>query len=373
MGTHPIFESDFECLTEEKSKMFKAKFNDKKFKTNVRLCINRLKLVEKKKTEMALKARKDIADYIKIGKTDRARIRVEHIIREDYLVEGLEITEMFLDLLLARVGLITLSNEIDPGMQESIFSVIWVQPRIVTECAELKVVVDELTKKYGKEYVQACRSGVIGTVSKKLQKKLDPHAPPRALIENYLIEIAKNYNVDFEPDRAALLAEDLPPEVRMADLIDINTPDDKWGGPSNGPGGNHGGPPGGPGGNFGILSQPDVGIYNPPPIPQNPPATAPHYPTVTPTDSMRKASDSLPSIPGSGHLPSYNAVTTPSAPGPVVGGFPMRGKDPGLPGTPGVPEPAPQYHVVTKTEENPYEMADENIYDDVAQNPDSQN
>ena len=62
-----------------------------------------------------------------------------------------------------------------------------------------------------------------------------------------------------------------------------------------------------------------------------------------------------------GHLPSYNAVTTPTAPGPVVGGFPMRGKDPGLPGTPGVPEPAPQYHVVTKTEENPYEMADENI------------
>ena len=56
--------------------MFKAKFNDKKFKTNVRLCINRLKLVEKKKTEMALKARKDIADYIKIGKTGQQMINV---------------------------------------------------------------------------------------------------------------------------------------------------------------------------------------------------------------------------------------------------------------------------------------------------------
>ena len=149
--------------------MFKAKFNDKKFKTNVRLCINRLKLVEKKKTEMALKARKEIADYIKISKTgiylekifrtikcykihviDRARIRVEHIIREDYLVEGLEIAEMFLDLLLARVGLINLSNEIDPGMAEAISSVIWVQPRIITECPELKIVCDELGKKYGK-------------------------------------------------------------------------------------------------------------------------------------------------------------------------------------------------------------------------------
>lgn len=75
--------------------MFKPKFNDKKFKTNVRLCINRLKewdglfpneklallpcicllthekLVEKKKTEMALKARKEIADYIKIGKAGK--------------------------------------------------------------------------------------------------------------------------------------------------------------------------------------------------------------------------------------------------------------------------------------------------------------
>ena len=112
--------------------------------------------------------------------------------------------------------------------------------------------------------MQQCRSGMIGTVSKKLQKKLDPHAPPRSLVENYLIEIAKecfiflqgdtdihnkyrywsflqNYNVDFEPDRAALLSDELPAEVRMADLIDINAPD-KWGnGPDTKPPNNGGG------------------------------------------------------------------------------------------------------------------------------------
>ena len=59
--------------------MFKAKFNDKKFKTNVRLCINRLKLVEKKKTEMALKARKEIADYMKIGKTGNVILSIFRI------------------------------------------------------------------------------------------------------------------------------------------------------------------------------------------------------------------------------------------------------------------------------------------------------
>lgn len=42
--------------------------------------MNRLKLLEKKKTELALKARKEIADYIGDGKAERARIRVEHII-----------------------------------------------------------------------------------------------------------------------------------------------------------------------------------------------------------------------------------------------------------------------------------------------------
>ncbi|MEM7289583.1 MAG: methyltransferase domain-containing protein, partial [Pseudomonadota bacterium] len=49
-----------------------------------------LKLLEKKKTELALKSRKEIADYIQMGKPERAKIRVEHIIREDYLVEALE-------------------------------------------------------------------------------------------------------------------------------------------------------------------------------------------------------------------------------------------------------------------------------------------
>lgn len=44
-------------------------------------------MAEKKKTELAQKSRKEIAEYLNSGKLERARIRVEHIIREDYLVE----------------------------------------------------------------------------------------------------------------------------------------------------------------------------------------------------------------------------------------------------------------------------------------------
>jgi vacuolar protein sorting-associated protein IST1 len=87
-------------------KMFSNGPKYQKLTTNLRLAINRLKLLEKKKTEMAVKARREIADYLTAGKEDRARIRVEHIIRDDYIVEAMEMVEMYCDLLLARMGLI---------------------------------------------------------------------------------------------------------------------------------------------------------------------------------------------------------------------------------------------------------------------------
>ena len=115
-------------------KMFSSGPNYNKLKTNLRLAINRLKLLEKKKTEMALKSRKEIADYIGAGKTERAKIRVEHIIREDYMVEAMEVLEMYCDLLLARFGLIQQMKTLDDGLAEAISSLIWVAPRLQVKC-----------------------------------------------------------------------------------------------------------------------------------------------------------------------------------------------------------------------------------------------
>lgn len=86
--------------------MFQMDTNYSKLKTNLRLSINRLKLLEKKKSELAQKARKEIAEYITAGKYERAKIRVESIIREDYMVEALELVELYCDMVLSRFGLI---------------------------------------------------------------------------------------------------------------------------------------------------------------------------------------------------------------------------------------------------------------------------
>ncbi|KAM9302014.1 IST1 homolog [Gastrophryne carolinensis] len=205
-------------------------FKPERLRVNLRLAINRLKLLEKKKTEMAMKARKEIADYLSSRKDERARIRVEHIIREDYMVEAMEILELYCDLLLARFGLIHSMKELDPGLAEAVSTLIWAAPRLQAEVSELKTVASQLCHKYSKEYGNLCRSNQIGTISERLMQKLSAEAPPKILVERYLIEIAKNYNVEFEPDARNL--SEAPSEFEVDGRNFGN--DNKKGGPGNG-------------------------------------------------------------------------------------------------------------------------------------------
>ncbi|XP_026478581.1 IST1 homolog [Ctenocephalides felis] len=201
--------------------MFSSSPNYTKLKTHLRLSINRLKLMEKKKTELTQKARREIADYLQTGKYERAKIRVEHIIREDYMVEAMEVVEMYCDLVLARFGLVTQMKELDSGLAEAVSSLLWVAPRMQSDIQELKVISDILTAKYGKMYAESCRSDTIGTVAEKLKHKMIVQTPPKLLVEKYLIEIAKIYNIDYQPD-PEIMREDNRPIGMDAMLIDLS-------------------------------------------------------------------------------------------------------------------------------------------------------
>ena len=174
-----------------------------KLKTNLRLSIDRLKLKQKKKMELTSRQRNEIADYIAMGRTESARIKVEHIIQEDYLVEALEIVEDYCELLLARFNQIEKMKNMDDGISEAVSSIIWVTPLLQSEgCEELKNVSDQLTAKYGKLYATSCRENTFGHVSEKLVKKLKIKAPSQMTIESYLNEISKYYNakINHESD-----------------------------------------------------------------------------------------------------------------------------------------------------------------------------
>lgn len=158
--------------------------NYSKLKTNLRLAVTRLKLLEKKKTELALKSRKEIADYLVAGKLERAKIRVEQIIREDYLVEAMEVVEMYCELLLGRFGLLQQMKELDDGIAEPVSSLLWVAPRLQSDVEELRIIADILATKYGKEFTEMARTATgEHKVSEKLMHKLALQAPPKLLVE----------------------------------------------------------------------------------------------------------------------------------------------------------------------------------------------
>jgi len=194
---------------------------NRKLKVNLGLVQARLKLIEKKKTDLNLRARPEIAEYVQNTKVDRARIRVESIIREDFLVEAMELVEMYADLIQSRLGLLQ-SGKLDESLKKPIATLIWVTPQLSQYCEELKKVQSVFIDMFGKQFVKACQVNEMGYVCERVMQKLDPKPPKANLIENYLLEICRAADVQFNPD-PNVLAEGLLPEPQPSkDFLNFN-------------------------------------------------------------------------------------------------------------------------------------------------------
>ena len=85
--------------------IFGGGFNPNKTKTQLRLCVSRIKLLQNKKNVLIRQQRKDIATLLANGKEDSARIRVEALIQEQGCSIAYEILELYCELLSVRVEL----------------------------------------------------------------------------------------------------------------------------------------------------------------------------------------------------------------------------------------------------------------------------
>ena len=234
--------------------------------------MQRFKLLEKKKTEQAMKSRREIADLIKNGRIERARIKVEHIVREDYLVEAMEILELYCDLLLARMGLLETMAYCEEGLSEAVNTLIWATPRLQADIQELEQVSKQLSLKFGKTFGEQARANRTGAVNEKVIHRLGVQAPSPSLVEQYMSVIAKNYNVHYEPDTSVMIEGNIPEPITektfQLDPRGPSPPSCPGYPPYNGPPSNFGGPPpsnfgGPPPSNFG--GPPPSNFGGPPP------------------------------------------------------------------------------------------------------------
>lgn len=102
----PFFFLLFLSLSSSSFSQILIMFNPTRLKVQLKLAINRLKMLQAKKTSLNQQNRREIGQLLEKGKEESARIRVEHIIRDDLFIEAMENLELYCDLLLARFGLL---------------------------------------------------------------------------------------------------------------------------------------------------------------------------------------------------------------------------------------------------------------------------
>jgi len=162
----------------------------------LRLAVQRLRILQDKKEALAKKSRRDIATLLEKSKIETAKLRVESMINEDIHVELLELLELYCELLIARFGILDInSREPDPQISEAVCSIIHAAPR--TEVKELHILREMLMHKYGREFAIGVMENKDSCVSERVMKKISFETPDENLVNAYLGEIAKAYNVNW--------------------------------------------------------------------------------------------------------------------------------------------------------------------------------
>ncbi|EPZ35385.1 DUF292, eukaryotic domain-containing protein [Rozella allomycis CSF55] len=174
------------------------KFSPTRCKVQLKLAINRIKLFQSKKQSLNQNQRREIADLLENNKIESAKIRVENIIREDYMLEVLEILQLYCETLIARFGLLEHMSVCDPSIEEAIKTLIYAAPR--SEVQELLVLRDMFLCKYGKDFVKDVVEN-NQNVNERIVQKLKIQTPDPLLVNQYLIEIAKAFNVVYDSSR----------------------------------------------------------------------------------------------------------------------------------------------------------------------------
>ncbi|KAK2986637.1 hypothetical protein RJ640_001743 [Escallonia rubra] len=180
--------------------MLHRSFKPAKCKTSLKLATSRTKLLKNKKGVQVNQMKKELAQLLESGQDQTARIRVEHVIREEKMIAAYDLIEIYSELIAARLTIIESQKNCPIDLKEAIASVIFASPRCAADVPELLDVRKHFTAKYGKEFITAAielrpNSGV----SRMLVEKLSAVAPDGPTKVKVLNAIADEHNIKWEP------------------------------------------------------------------------------------------------------------------------------------------------------------------------------
>ncbi|KAL2527931.1 Regulator of Vps4 activity in the MVB pathway protein [Forsythia ovata] len=178
--------------------LFRRGFNSSKCKSMAKMAVARIKLLRNKREAVVRQMRRDIAMLLDSGQDATARVRVEHVIREMNIMAANEFIELFCELVVARLSVISKQRECPADLKEGISSLIFAAPRC-SDIPELLAIRDVFEKKYGKDFVSAATDlRPNAGVNRTLIEKLSIRSPTGEIKLKVLKEIAKEYQANWD-------------------------------------------------------------------------------------------------------------------------------------------------------------------------------
>ncbi|XP_038882989.1 IST1-like protein [Benincasa hispida] len=173
-------------------------FNSSKCKTAAKMAVARIKLLRNKREAVVKQMRRDIALLLQSGQDATARIRVEHVIREQNVLAANEIIELFCELVVARLSIIAKQRQCPADLKEGVASLIFAAPRC-SEIPELSALRNVFEKKYGKDFVSAAIDLRPNCgVNRLLIDKLSVRTPTGQVKLKIMKEIAKEHKIEWD-------------------------------------------------------------------------------------------------------------------------------------------------------------------------------
>ncbi|KAF3443895.1 hypothetical protein FNV43_RR13585 [Rhamnella rubrinervis] len=122
-----------------------------KIKTLAKLAIARIAILKNQRQVRRSHARSDVKELLQLGHQQRSLLRVEHVIKEQNMLDVFILIEHYCNLLLERVKLIQKDKECADELKEAIYSLIYAASRC-GEFPELHEIRGIFTSIFGKEF-----------------------------------------------------------------------------------------------------------------------------------------------------------------------------------------------------------------------------
>lgn len=169
------------------------------FALELKMAVHRFQMASNKKSALLKQSMREVAILLAEvpPKEEKARIKAEALIRDDYMIEAFDILSLTCELLSERLKLISFSKECPPDLVSSVATLMYAAPRV--DIPELQCIRKQFRAKYGKKFEDDAMANVGGVLNERVVTKLSVEPPAAYLVQTYLERSCEKYEVDWSP------------------------------------------------------------------------------------------------------------------------------------------------------------------------------